>query len=221
MSLSEPSKTDDTQHPPAEMHTETSTASEAASLDEVATPKPSAKLAQPADFVLRRSFALEAKFAFLAVALFSLTALFWPASDEVEAPSGMVADVTGERFEVEKVMTRVTLVHFWSTWCPPCLTETPSIKRMAEAYADDARFSLLMVAVADDVDKATDFMGGPEQVGYFDDDWKLAKRYGTDKLPETHLVVDGELVESFIGVTDWDSAEVRQKISAALTSVRG
>lgn len=186
---------------------------------QVAPPRPAAPVRE--DFVLRRSFALEAKLAFLVVAIFSVTALFWPKSDEVEAPSGLVADVTGEKFEVEKVMTRVTLVHFWSTWCPPCITETPSIKRMAADYADDDRFSLLMVAVADDVKKATDFLGGPENVGYFDDDWKLAKRYGTDKLPETHLVVDGEVVESFIGATDWDSAEVRQKITAALTSVRG
>ena len=32
----------------------------------------------------------------------------------------------------------------------------------------------------------------------------MANRYGTDKLPETYLVVRGEVVEKFVGATNWD-----------------
>jgi thioredoxin-like negative regulator of GroEL len=44
----------------------------------------------------------------------------------------------------------------------------------------------------------------------------VAKRYGTDKLPETYLVVGGEVVRKFVGQTDWDNPEVRALIASRL-----
>ena len=44
----------------------------------------------------------------------------------------------------------------------------------------------------------------------------MAKRYGTDKLPETYLVVRGEVVKKFVGQTDWDDPALRELITARL-----
>src|SRR6185436_12782097 len=46
--------------------------------------------------------------------------------------------------------------------------------------------------------------------------WEVAKRYGTDKLPETYLVVHGQVVQKFVGQTDWDSPELRQLLANRL-----
>ena len=166
------------------------------------------------------------------VAVFTLVALFWPRSDERinfqasfrksrggQAPPGMLVDSGGRPITLASKTAPVTLVHFWSTWCPPCITEIPSILRMADDYSQDHNFALVMIAVQDDVEKAQTFLGNRVREALFDNDWKVSHSFGTEKLPETHLVVQGEMVESYIGATDWDDPEVRGVIEKALASV--
>ena len=44
----------------------------------------------------------------------------------------------------------------------------------------------------------------------------MAHRYGTEKLPESYLVVRGRVVEKFAGATDWDDPQVRARLAARL-----
>ncbi|MDA8018068.1 MAG: TlpA family protein disulfide reductase [Thermoanaerobaculia bacterium] len=165
---------------------------------------------------VKRGLVWSTHLVFCFVLALSAFVLFWPKPDPDQAPSGELVDSAGEEVDLEERMAGVTLVHFWATWCPPCIAEVPSIRRLAADHAN-ADFSLIMVAVADDVKKATEFLGDGETL--FDPAWDLAHDYGTTKLPETHLVVDGKVLESFIGATDWDREDVRRKVQAALDGV--
>ncbi|MEM8930865.1 MAG: TlpA disulfide reductase family protein, partial [Acidobacteriota bacterium] len=124
----------------------------------------------------------------------------------------------GETVEFESTLKPVTLVHFWATWCPPCITETPSIRRLATSLADEPRFSLLMVAVADDAEAAVEFLGDGTPT-FFDPDWDVAHAFGTEKLPETFLMVDGEVAERFLGAQNWDDPALHQRVADALADV--
>jgi len=164
------------------------------------------------------------------VVLLAAVALFWPSSEDGRinleaysrpqsgqaAPVGMLVDSSGRPVPLGNKMAPVTLVHFWATWCPPCITEIPSILRLADGYDNNHNFSLLMIAVADDIEKAKTFLGDRFVESLYDHDWKLTHSYGTEKVPETHLVVRGKIVESFIGATDWDNPEIRQRIEDVL-----
>ena len=114
-------------------------------------------------------------------------------------------------------MSEVTLVHFWATWCPPCVTETPAILRLKEDLAGDAKFNLVMIAVADDIEKVTNFLGprGTAEVLY-DDSWEVTSRYGTEALPESYLVKGGKVIEYYVGPQDWDDPAIREQIQQAL-----
>ena len=52
----------------------------------------------------------------------------------------------------------------------------------------------------------------------FDPQWEVAHRYGTDKLPETYLVVNGRVVRKFVGMTNWDDPAVRAELATHLQS---
>ena len=171
------------------------------------------------------------RYGFIAVALVAAVALFWPTSEErlnlspyrrvgtgQAAPVGMLIDSTGRPIPLGQRIKPVTLVHFWATWCPPCITEIPSIMRLADEHDANHNFSLVMIAVADAVEKGQTFLGSRVNEALFDHDWKLAHSYGTKKVPETHLVVNGTLVESFIGATDWDDPEIRQRIAEVMAA---
>src|SRR5262249_39535184 len=100
---------------------------------------------------------------------------------------------------------------------PPCIQEIPALQRLTRDFAGHDDFAVLMVAVADSNDKVRAFLGrGAADMVLFDPNWEVANRYGTDKLPETYLVVKGQVVRKFVGMTDWDNATLRQEIQAKL-----
>jgi thiol-disulfide isomerase/thioredoxin len=155
----------------------------------------------------------------------ALAALFWPQQKGKAAPGGRVEDPAGAIVDLEDRYRTVTLVHFWATWCLPCIEEMPKLQRFTKELEGRQDFALLMVAVADDRKKAAAFLGGAAAANtlagetvatYFDDGWTVSKSWGSEKLPETHLVVDGRRVHTFVGAQNWDDAAVRAKVQEAL-----
>lgn len=149
------------------------------------------------------------------VTVLALATAFWPKSTPVaEAPQaegGFVLDEAGRPTPLARELKPVSLVHFWATWCPPCLDELPRLVEFADGISDD-RFGLVLIAVADQPDSAKKFLGNERFPLLFDPSWEVAHRFTTQKLPETHVVVKGEVVESFIGASDWMNPEVQGKV---------
>ena len=172
---------------------------------EAAAPTPGARLGLPA------------KLGLAALAVCALAALFWPkGKDAFQEPGGFLYDSTGRAATVGSRLAPVTLVHFWATWCPPCIQETPKLQRLTHDFSGNSDFSVLMVAVADSSDRVRTFLGPGSEMVLFDPNWKVANRYGTDKLPETYLVVRGQVVRKWVGMTDWDDAALRTDLAARL-----
>lgn len=148
-----------------------------------------------------------------------LGVLFWPRGTEstTAAPGGFLVDTGGQAATLASRLSPVTLVHFWATWCPPCIEETPGLERLAHDFSGYRQFSLLRVAVADSPARVSEFLGAPAGGVLYDPQWDVAHRYGTDQLPETYLVVHGRIVEKFIGEVNWDDPAVRQKIASRLS----
>lgn len=160
---------------------------------------------------------LPAKLGLAALAVCALAALFWPKDKEsFKEPGGFLYDSMGRATTIGPRLTPVTLVHFWATWCPPCIQEAPKLQRLVRDYSGRPDFSVLMVAVADSSDKVKTFLGPGSEMVLFDPNWKVANRYGTDKLPETYLVVRGQVVRKFVGMTDWDDPAIRSEIAGLL-----
>jgi len=147
-------------------------------------------------------------------------ALFWPRGDgSFEAPGGFLTDGAGRAQTLGPRMAPVTLVHFWATWCPPCISEIPTLDRLADDLQTHPEFRVVMVAVEDDVDKVRTFLGGDAEGVLYDSTWEVAHRYGTRQLPETYLVVRGQVQQKWEGAQDWNDPELRQRVSQALAEV--
>ncbi len=143
----------------------------------------------------------------------ALAALFWPRGDgrrEIR-PGGFLIDAAGRPQPLARELKPVTLLHFWATWCPPCVTEIPSLIEYATTLRD-GRVGLVLVAVDDDPERARTFVGSAEFPLLYDPDWDVAHRFGTRQLPETHIVVEGRVVDSFIGAADWRDPQVRARV---------
>ena len=57
----------------------------------------------------------------------------------ITAPDGNPAgltDLDGARVQLSDFRGRTVWLNFWATWCPPCQSETPILRDMAERYRD-------------------------------------------------------------------------------------
>lgn len=159
----------------------------------------------------------QARIAVAVLVACALAALFWPkGSGTFKEPGGFLFDAEGRATTLGPKLEPVSLVHFWATWCPPCRDEIPSLQRLARDFSKYDDFGLVMIAVADETQKAKVFLGDWGTMALYDPNWDVAKRYGTDKLPETYLVVRGEVVKKFVGQTNWDDPELRELIASRL-----
>jgi thiol-disulfide isomerase/thioredoxin len=90
--------------------------------------------------------------AFLAVVGGLVAVGWWSRDAGPAAASGDVAPplrlplVGGDTVDLAELRGQVVLVNVWATWCPPCITELPSMQRVYERYAAQG-FEIIAVAV--------------------------------------------------------------------------
>jgi thiol-disulfide isomerase/thioredoxin len=69
----------------------------------------------------------------LLVAPLSLVPL---AAAEPDKPALSLTTLAGEDFDLGRQRGHVVLVHFWATWCPPCIEEMPALQSFYEHYRE-------------------------------------------------------------------------------------
>lgn len=112
---------------------------------------------------------------------------------------------------------RTRIVHFWATWCPPCVKELPSLL----AFAREMRargIEVIAIAVDDDWKDIAAFFGGtipPEVI--VETDAAAHKRFGVSTLPDSYLVDrSGQVIERYHGARDWAASAARDHVLARL-----
>jgi peroxiredoxin len=140
------------------------------------------------------------------------------------APDFAVPDLAGQAVRLSAYRGQVVLVNLWTTWCPPCRDEMPSMERL-HARLKDRGFVLLAVSQDE---------GGVAVVRPFVEQLKLSfpilvdaqgevgRKYGVWGYPESFLVDrEGRIVERIIGPRDWASPEQIAQIEAVLARAPG
>jgi thiol-disulfide isomerase/thioredoxin len=155
------------------------------------------------------------RFVLAGLVVCAAAALFWPRGDaRRDAPGGFLVDRQGRPQPLAARLAPVTLVHFWATWCPPCVDEAPALDRLTRDLAVPGRLAVVRIAVFDDPDRVHTFLQGNDADVLFDPRWDVAHRYGTRQLPETYVIVRGKVVQKFDGAADWDSPALRAQLTA-------
>ena len=120
-------------------------------------------------------------------------------------------DLEGQVQALEALRGKPVLVNFWASWCTPCITEMPSIQRLADDMRD-VPFSVIGVNVGEGELRVRAMA---ERLGLdfpilLDKDSAAFERLRISVLPTTFLL-DGDGVVRYVGrgPLEWDSAEVK------------
>ncbi len=84
---------------------------------------------------------------------------------------------------------KLLVLNFWATWCPPCISEWPSLNEFARRYKDKG-VVVLAVSVDKNEKRYRDFVakGKPEFLTALDPQWNIPASYGTFMIPETYII---------------------------------
>ena len=136
-------------------------------------------------------------------------------------PSGtgaLVQSGTQDRVEVlsrklgidfNKLKGKRILLHFWASWCPPCVDEIPLLYQRSKMTEFPKDTVILAVSLDEERVDALKLLPGfkddsPTFILAMDSTKRLAESYGSYQLPETFLIDQaGELKEKWAGPKNW------------------
>src|SRR4029079_17770588 len=104
-----------------------------------------------------------------------------------------VTEFNDSNFEAEVLKSDVpVLVDFWAEWCMPCKMLTPTIEKLADAYA------------------------GKVKVGKIDTDSNrdVSIKYGISAIPTVILFKNGQVAQKFVGLRQ--EKDFREALDSAM-----
>ena len=107
---------------------------------------------------------------------------------------------------------KVIVINNWATWCPPCVAELPSLKRLYEQYKNQPEIVFLFVA-HDKPEKVEAFLQKNDfqelPVYFMQSD--MPSQLQSSSIPTTYIInKKGEIVVRKTGAADWNSGQVHK-----------
>ena len=144
-----------------------------------------------------------------------------------QAPDVRFTTLSEQSHSLRELSAPVVLLHFWASWCAPCLVEFPALLSMVERY--EGQVALVAVSIDEDpakmnraLDRLKETHGALMEQPFFywtnDPEERISKDlFDVVRVPETIVLnVRRDMIAKFAGETDWSSEEVRAEIERAL-----
>jgi peroxiredoxin len=135
------------------------------------------------------------------------------------APDFAVPDLRGRAVRLSALRGKVVLLNVWTTWCPPCRDEMPSMQKLYDRM-QGRDFELLAVSQDEGGQSVVEPFVKEMKLSFpvlVDPERQVGERFGVWGYPETFVIDrNGFVVERVIGPRDWSAAAEVAKIEALL-----
>jgi len=144
---------------------------------------------------------------------------FQELSGKKEAPDFTLLSLDGRKVSLQDYRGKVVFLHFWATWCKPCIEEFPTIERIHKEYKDKGLAILAVSIDKGDKDVVKSFVDktGVSFPILLATDGNIKGAYWTWGTPTSFLIDrNGKILGRALGPRKWDSIEARALFEAAL-----
>lgn len=127
----------------------------------------------------------------------------------------LLPNLQGNAVRLSQLKGKVVLLNIWTTWCPPCRKEMPTMETL---YRRIQHADFVMLAVSQDVDGHKTVLPYLKEGGYtfpvlLDIRGEVGKKYGVTGYPETFIINrQGNIVYHHIGYNDWSQPAIEQAL---------
>lgn len=120
-------------------------------------------------------------------------------------------DETTKDVSIDDFAGRPTLLHFWATWCKPCVSELPELDEYAGQHGNQMNIVVIvsdLKAKKDEIIKFYKDKGFSHIKIYMDENKDFLREIGIKALPTTIFVTsDGLEIGRALGTIDWLSTD--------------
>ncbi len=124
------------------------------------------------------------------------------------APDFTIKD-GAQTVRLDEYRGKTVVLNFWTSWCPPCLEEFPSLEQLQQQVPNVV---VLAVSFDTDADAYRQYVADNhlhDMVIALDLSQKSNLAFGTTRPPETYIIdAKGRIRRKFIGAQDWTSPEI-------------
>lgn len=135
-----------------------------------------------------------------------------------QVPDLKFKDENGKTVSLHSLKGKVVFINLWTTWCPPCIHEMPSINKLRQNFKDNDDLVFLMVDMDGEIETAKKFMERkkfdlPVHVPNSD----IPKELFSGSIPTT-IIVDKQnnIVGRQVGGADYMSPKIVESIEGLL-----
>lgn len=119
---------------------------------------------------------------------------------------------TASGVRLSQLNSPIKVVHFWASWCGPCIEEIPSLQELARKLGD--RVTILALSQDSSEEEMQAFLREhkvasiPNLQFIFDQKPKVSAAYKADKLPESYILnSQNQLKKKVSGSIEWVTPE--------------
>ncbi|MDR2798804.1 MAG: TlpA family protein disulfide reductase [Treponema sp.] len=131
------------------------------------------------------------------------------------APDFTFTSAEGKPMKLSSYRGKPVALHFWATWCGPCIRELPLISALTTTKTQD--ITVLAVNCAETEEEIADFLGRAKVTlnVVMDQEYRIAQLYRISAIPQTYLIDEAGIIRS-IRIGAYSRAELNRDVSALL-----
>ena len=118
-------------------------------------------------------------------------------------------DINGQQFTLSQFKGKIVFLNFWTTWCPECRNEMPSMEKLHRKLKGQD-FAMIGVNLQEPALRVKDFLK-QYQLTFsilLDTKGKIGPQFWIRAIPTTFILdKNGEIIGKALGSRHWDSKE--------------
>lgn len=145
---------------------------------------------------------------------------FSPFDPPLPTPNEAFQDALGGKVTLAEFKGEVVVLNFWASWCAPCVAEMPTLDALQASLGDQGLKVIAISLDRDGIKKAAPFFrrtGVKNLALYTDRMSDLFQELKGGALPTTYVLDrDGQVVEIYVGATDWNAQPIKDVLKKYL-----